>query len=94
MLGHRDLKLNIKKKGDLTYKRVSVEFFGKLPNFNFNRVSELSPGSPEGRRRHSSDDDEQIRSRKRTVRSDSESPKRPLTSRLKIGDSSYDEVLV
>ena len=48
LLGHRDLKLNIKKKGDLQYKRVLVEFFGKLPDFNFNRVSELSPGSPEG----------------------------------------------
>ena len=94
MLGHRDLKLNIKKKGDLQYKRVSVEYFGKLPDFNFNKISSLSPGLPEGRRRHSSDE-EQPRSRKRTERSESESPRRPFTSRLRIGDISHDdEVLV
>ena len=29
-LGQRDLKLNIKKVGDEFYKRVSVEYFGKL----------------------------------------------------------------
>ena len=92
LLGHRDLKLNIKKKGDPQYKRVSVEYFGRLPNFNFHRAPELSPGSPEGRRKYSSDE-EQSTSRKRNVRSDSESPRRPLASRPRIGDISHDEIL-
>ena len=30
MLGHRDLQLSIKKKGDSFYRRVSIEYFGKL----------------------------------------------------------------
>ena len=64
MLGHRDLKLNIQKKGELHYKRVSVEYFRKLPDFNFTRVQSLSPGSPEGRRRYSSEE-EQTRTRQK-----------------------------
>ena len=44
LLGHRDLKLSIKQKGDEFYKRVSVEYFGKLPGFNLTRVKELTPG--------------------------------------------------
>ena len=59
MLGHRDLKLNIKQKGDDSYKRVSVEYFGKLPGFNFTRVADLTPGSPKGRRCYSSEENEQ-----------------------------------
>ena len=39
LLGHRDLKLNIKKKGDLYYKRVLVDMFGRLPDFNFSKVT-------------------------------------------------------
>ena len=58
LLGHRDLKLSIKKKGDVVYKRVSVEYFGKLPGFNFSKIVEKSPGSLSGRRRFSSVEDD------------------------------------
>ena len=44
LLGHRDLKLSIKQKGEEFYKRVSVEYYGKLPGFNFTKVAEMSPG--------------------------------------------------
>ena len=92
LLGHRDFKLNIKKKGDEFYKRVSVEYFGKLPGFNFSTVAELSPGSPSGRRRFSSEEeDEAPRSRKRTVRSESKSPQHPEASRPRIDDISHDD---
>ena len=50
MLGHSDLKLNIKMKGDTSYKRLSVKYFGKLPNFNFTKISAISPGSSGERR--------------------------------------------
>ena len=77
MLGHRDLQLSIKKKGDSLYRRVSVEYFGKLPGFNFIKPSNLSPSSPEGRRRYSSEEEEQHRGRKRNTRSDTNSPACP-----------------
>ena len=51
LLGHKDLKLSIKQKGDDFYKRVSIEYFGKLPDFNFTKIADMSPGSPSGRRR-------------------------------------------
>ena len=35
MLGHKDLQLSIKKRGESSYRRVSVEHFRKLPGFNF-----------------------------------------------------------
>ena len=91
LLGHRDLKLCIKKKGEEFYKRVSVEYFGKLPGFNFTSVAEMSPGSPSGRRRFSSKEEEAPRSRKRTVRSESNSPKHPDASKPQIDDISLDE---
>merc|ERR1712239_39781 len=86
LLGHRDLKLSIKKKGDVFYKRVSVEYFGKLPGFNFTKIADMSPGSPPGRRRFSSDDDDPQRIRKRTVRSESTTPTHPEASRPRIDD--------
>ena len=38
------LTVKHKKKGDNFYKRVSVEYFGKLLEFNFTKTSYLSPG--------------------------------------------------
>ena len=38
LLGHRDLKLSVKKKGETFYKRVSVEHLGKIPGFNFFKI--------------------------------------------------------
>ena len=90
LLGHRDLKLNIKQKGNEFYKRVSVEYFGKLPTFNFTKVSEMSPGSPTGRRKFSSEEEEPVRARKRIVISESESPKRPEPTKPRIEDISHD----
>ena len=91
LLGHRDLKLNIKLKGDNFYKRVNVEYFGRLPGFNFTRVADLSPGSPTGRRRFSSDD-EPLVTKKRSTRSESKSPpQQPETSKLRVEDISFDE---
>ena len=91
LLGHRDLELSIKKKGEEFYKRVSVEHFSKLPGFNFTTVAELSLGLPSGRRRFSSKEEEAPRSRKRTVRSESKSPQQPEASRPRIDDISHDE---
>ena len=91
LLGHRDLKLNIKLKGDNFYKRVNVEYFGRLPGFNFTRVADLSPGSPTGRRRFSSDD-EPLVTKKRSTRSESKSPpQQPETSKPRVEDISFDE---
>ena len=91
LLGHRDLKLNIKLKGDNFYKRVNVEYFGRLPGFNFTRVADLSPGSPTGRRRFSSDD-EPLVTKKRATRSESKSPpQQPETSKPRVEDISFDE---
>ena len=78
-------------KGEEFYKRVSVEYFGKLPGFNFTKVADLTPGSPEGRKRFSSEEEEDIRTRKRTVRSESSSPPQPLTTKQRIEDISQDE---
>ena len=59
LLGHRDLKLCIKKKGEMFYKRVSVEYFGPLPGFNFTKLAEMTPGSPPGRKRSESEENEE-----------------------------------
>ena len=67
-----------------------MEYFGKLPDFNFTRVQNVSPGSPVGRRRYSSGED-QPRPRKRTVRSESESPSRPIPTKPRIEDISHDD---
>ena len=91
LLGHRDLKLNIKLKGGGFYKRVYVEYIGKLPGFSFTKVFEMCPGSPKGRRRFSSDEEEQQTSRKRTTRSESKSPQCPEASKPRIDDNSCDE---
>ena len=91
LLGHRDLKLSIKRKGVTYYKRVNVEYYGKLPGFNFTRVKELTPGSPEGRKRFSSEEEEGENTRKRNVRSESTSPQQPLTSKPRVDDISHDE---
>ena len=91
LLGHSDLKLSIKQKGDDFYKRVSVEYFGKLPGFNFTKIADMSPGSPSGRRRFSSEEDDPPRTRKRTVRSESTFPSHPEASRPRIDDISHDD---
>ena len=70
---------------------MSVEYFGKLPGFNFTKVSDMSPGSPTGRRRFSSEEEEQIRTRKRTARSESISPPQPEPTKQRINDISHDE---
>ena len=91
LLGQRDLKLNIKKKGETRYRRVHVETFGPLPDFNFTKISSLSPGSPPGRKSVSEEEiPVRSRSRKRTLRSESKSPP-PIPSRPKIQDRSYDD---
>ena len=51
----------------------------------------MSPGSPKGRRKLSSDDDEPLISRKRTTRSESQSPQCPEASKPRIEDISHDE---
>ena len=89
LLGHRDLKLSVKQKGDTFYKRVPVEYFGKLPGFNFLRVSQLSPGSPAGRKSFSEEEVPQQRSRKRTERSESSSPPCPDPVKPRIQDISH-----
>ena len=91
LLGHRDLKLSIKQKGENFYKRVSVELFGKLPGFNFLKVSELSPGSPAGRKNSTEDEEMQQRTRKRTARSESSSPSGQDSVRPRIQDISHDD---
>ena len=91
LLGHRDLKLSIKQKGDDFYKRVSIEYFGKLPGFNFTKIADMSPGSPSGRRRFSSEEDDPPRTRKRTFRSESTSPSHPEASKPRIEDMSHDD---
>ena len=68
-----------------------MEYFGKLPGFNFTKISEMSPGSPKGRRKFSSDDDVPLVSRKRTSRSESGSRPCPDASKLRIDDISHDE---
>ena len=55
LLGHNDLRLCIKNKGDPYYRRVFVNYFGTLPDFNFTRTTNFSPGLPKGRRRFNSD---------------------------------------
>ena len=90
ILGHRDLKLNVKKKGDTFYKRVPIEYFGRLPGFNFLKTQELSPGSPAGRKSHPDGEVPQQRSRKRTARSDSSSPTKPDPMKPRLNDISHD----
>ena len=85
------MKLSIKLKGEIFYKRVSVDYFGKLPGFNFTKVAELSPGSPTGRKSFSGEEEEQQRTRKRTIRSESTSPPCPEASRARIDEISHDE---
>ena len=91
LLGHRDLILSIKRKGDMFYKRVPVELFGKLPGFNFLKVAELSPGAPPGRKSFSGEEEIPSRSRKRTERSESTSPTGPEAVRQKVTDISQDD---
>ena len=67
-----------------------MELFGKLPGFNFLRVSELSPGSPAGRKSYE-EEEVQPRPRKRTVRSESSSPPCPESARPRIHDISHDD---
>ena len=90
-LGHRDLKLNVKKKGDTFYKRVPIEHFGRLPGFNFLKISELSPGSPAGRKSHPDEEVPPQPSRKRTARSDSSSPSKPDPMKPRLNDISHDD---
>ena len=90
LLGHRDLKLSIKRKGDDFYKRVSVEYFGELPGFNFTKIAEKSPGLPSGRRCFSGVEDDPSRTRKRTVCGVSASPALPEASRPRTEDWSHD----
>ena len=90
-LGHRDLKLNVKKKGDTFYKRVPIEHFGRLPGFNFLKISELSPGSPAGRKNHPDEEVPPQPSRKRTARSDSSSPSKPDPMKPRLNDISHDD---
>ena len=90
LLGHRDLKLNIKKKGDIRYEHVPIDTFGALPDFNFSKISSLSPGSPPGKKSYS-EDEAPPRSRKRTMQRESKSPP-PVPSRPRIQDRSYDDV--
>ena len=61
-----------------------MEYFGKLPGFNFTKVSDMSPGSPTGRKRFSSEEEEPWRTRKRTIRSESKSPPHPEASKPRI----------
>ena len=73
------------------YKRVTVEYFGKIPGFNFLKVSDLSPGYPTGRKSFSEEERQPLRSRKRTERSESSSPPCPEAVRQKIHDVSHDD---
>ena len=43
-------------KGEHFYKPLPVEYFGKLPSLNFIRDTTVSPGSPKGRPRYSSEE--------------------------------------
>ena len=81
--------MNIKNKGDTKYKCVSVEYFGRLPNFNFTKLSDLSPGSP-GERTYGNREQAR-RPRKRTNRSESNSPNKHSSSKPRIEDISYDK---
>ena len=91
LLGHRDLKLSIKRKGDDFYKRVSVEYFGKLPGFNFTKIADMSPGSPSGRRHFSGDEDDPPSTRKRIFCRESASISQPEDSRPSSEDKDHDE---
>ena len=68
-----------------------MEHFGRLPGFNFLKVSDLSPGSPTGRKSHSEEEELPTRSRKRTERSESSSPPCPEAVRQKINEVSHDD---
>ena len=92
LLGHRHLKLCIKKKGEMYYKRVSVEYFGSLPGFNFTKIAEMTPGSPPGRKRSDSEvrEEEERDKQRRGVKRDrslSASPTlRPEASSVRMED--------
>ena len=86
-LGHTDLVLKIKRKGERFYKTIAVDSFGPLPPLEFQRNIPLSPGSPLGR---SPVPDDNHQNRKRN-RDDSSSP--ILNSKLRkpsVHDMSYD----
>ena len=70
---------------------MSVEYFGKLPGFNFTKVADLSPGSPRGRKSSNNEEEVPSRTRKRTLRSDSNSPLCPEATRARIHDVSHDQ---
>ena len=81
LLGKDDLILSIKRKGDNFYKRVSVEFFGEIPGFNFKKTAVTSLGSPSGRRRLGGDEDDLSSTRKRSFWSGSFSATFPEESK-------------
>ena len=86
-LGHTDLVLKIKRKGERFYKTIAVDSFGPLPPLEFQRNIPLSPGSPLGR---SPVPDDNHQNRKRN-RDDSSLP--ILNSKLRkpsVHDMSYD----
>ena len=52
-LGRKDLIMLVMEKDEKKLNEVNVDYFGHLPNFDFNNM-EMSPGSPEGRPKGSS----------------------------------------
>ena len=66
-----------------------VEYFGRLPNFNFTKLPDLSPGSP-GERTYGNREQAR-RPKKRPHSSDSNSPSKQGASKPRIEDISYDE---
>ena len=68
-----------------------MEYFGRLPGFNFLKVLDLSPGTPTSRKSFSEEEEQPSRTRKRTERSESTSPTGPDAVRQKITDISQDD---
>ena len=91
LLGKSDLILNIKRIGDGFYKRVSVEFFGRLPGFNFTKIAVMSPGSPSGRERLLCDEDDLSRTSKGFLWSGSSSATFPEESKPRTENKGHDE---
>ena len=63
LLGKDDLILSIKRKGEKYYNRVSVEYFGEIPGFDFKKTTSLD--STLGRGRIGGDEDVRSSTRKR-----------------------------
>ena len=74
----------------ISIKRVSVEYFGKLPGFNFTKIAEKSPGSPSGRRFFSGEEDDPSRTRKRIDSGKSASPTHPGAYRPRTEEMCHD----